>query len=224
MPLLLNQRIKKTTMGLKFKQKNGKVELEAELLVIKEIAQIVELDTSDAKDTAIRVLKAVYLLSDEESPFSDMTETERYEQTVYNCSLTEQELALYGTLLQEAVGIYILTNVTAIRRAIDALDKTIDQTSEMLASTVPYIRRIPKRRNIGTKEEPEWEEYIEFQSNSDEIADYSEKLNKLIVQREELYVKYIKKKDAGELRSGKQAGGLASGKFKNPVLSGTFER
>ncbi len=211
-------------MSLHFKIVQYEVELDLNVFMIEPLVDIIRQDASETKSIAKRVLKAVYLLADEESPCDGMDEKDRWEFVVYNCDLTEEVLQGYKPLLDEAVAAYILINTTSIKRSIDVLDKTIDATAHMLSATQPVIEELTKRKNVGSKEEPEWEEYTVFQSNAPKIQEYAETLNKLIEQRDELYAKYVKKKAAGELRSGKAAGALSSGKLKNPVLSGRFTR
>ncbi len=211
-------------MGLKFKVNAAGVEVEPQSLLVEEIVAIWKKDTTPDKSIANRMLKAVYIMADEDSPFADAVESERWKHAIRNSRLTSEELEAYRELIEKAIEVYILTNVTTIKRSIDSVDRTIEQINSMLAETKPYIKRMESRKNVGSKDEPEWEEVVSFRSNADQITEFAKTLNDLIAQRDKMYTEYVKKKKEVDLRSGKQAGALSSGKLTNPVATGEYVR
>lgn len=207
---------------IQFEIKNGKAVWKEEYSVYGELRAI--WDLSKDKDLPERLLTVIYQVSDEESALRNMQEYQKWEYALANCQISQKEYALSKELLESAASFYTMVNNTSLHRAKKALSQQVDAVVEMMSTTVPEIKKKTRTKNVGTKEEPEWQEEVSYESNADEVEKFAKLITSLSERADQIEKMYQKDKASGKLRADKEPGDMAKGKLINPVKQGNYKR
>jgi hypothetical protein len=211
-------------MALKFEIKKGKAEFKEEYLIHREFADLYELDQSEDKDFAQRLFTVVYMIGDEESSLRNMVESVKWEYAINNCQITTEELSLARPCLEEAIGLYSYLNNTAEYRSIQSLERVLNSLNDQLAEITPSAINVKKKINVGTKNDPQYEEIEEIKDNYNDIQRLTDLIEDTRSKLSKMKEEYNKNKLAGTLRADKEPGGLATRKLTNPALNQNFKR
>lgn len=209
---------------LKFELKQGKVVFKEEWLIHQEFADLYDMDMSEDKDLAIRLFTVVYMIADEDSSLRNMAEDTKWEYAINNCQISESDLILARPFLEEAVALYELLNNTAEYRSIKSLERVLNSLNDQLIDVKPNSVKVKRQINVGTKEEPIYEEIEESKDNFKDIQKLTDLIEDTRSKLAKMKEEYNKNKAAGNLRAGIEPGGLAKRVLTNPALNKNFKR